>query len=60
VLGTAGEVIFEGRTFVVEDRQEDEAQRIVGSLKEEAEQADEKAKQAITASSTALFQPMSH
>jgi hypothetical protein len=56
----AGEVIFEGRTFVVEDRQEDEAQRIVGSLKEEAEQADEKAKQAITASSTALFQPMSH
>jgi hypothetical protein len=56
VLGIAGEVVFEGRTFVVEDRQEEEAGTIVGSLKKEAEQADEKAKKAIADSSTALSQ----
>jgi hypothetical protein len=56
VLGIAGEVVFEGRTFVVEDRQEEQARRIVGSLKKEAEQADEKAKKAIADSSTALNQ----
>jgi hypothetical protein len=36
VLGIAGEVIFEGRTFVVEDRQEEEARQIVGSLSDKA------------------------
>jgi hypothetical protein len=56
VLGIAGEVVFEGRTFLVEDRQEEQARTIVGSLKKQAEQADEKAKKAIADSSTALSQ----
>jgi hypothetical protein len=56
VLGIAGEVVFEGRTFVVEDRQEEQARKIVGPLKEQAERADEKAKKAIADSSTALSQ----
>lgn len=47
VLGIAGEVVFEGRTFVVEDRQEEQARQIVGSL-------GDKAKTAIDDSSTAL------
>ncbi len=54
VLGIAGEVVFEGRTFVVEDSQEEQARQIVGSLKEQAEQADRKVRKAITDSSTAL------
>jgi len=33
VLGIAGEVVFEGRTFVVEDRQAVEAEHTVASLK---------------------------
>jgi len=56
VLGIAGEVVFEGRTFVVEDSQEERARNTVGSLKGQAEQADEKAKKAIADSSTALSQ----
>jgi hypothetical protein len=42
VLGIAGEVVFEGRTFIVEDEQEEQSQRIVGSLQVHAERADEK------------------
>jgi hypothetical protein len=56
VLGIAGEVVFEGRTFVVEDTQEEQARQIVGSLGEKAEQADTKAKTAIVDSTTALSQ----
>jgi len=56
VLGIAGEVVFEGRTFVVEDTQAEQARKIVGSLEEQAGQADEKAKKAIVDSSTALDQ----
>lgn len=36
VLGIAGEFVFEGRAFIVEDRQEDQARKIVGSLQEQA------------------------
>jgi len=39
VLGIAGEFIFEGRTFIVEDREEEQARNIVGSLEEQAESA---------------------
>jgi hypothetical protein len=42
VLGIAGEFIFEGRTFVVEDRQEAEARQIVGSLSDKAAVVDAK------------------
>lgn len=35
VLGIAGEVVFEGRTFVVEDKQEEQARKIVGSLQDQ-------------------------
>lgn len=34
VLGIAGEVIFEGRTFILENRQERESQATISSLKE--------------------------
>jgi hypothetical protein len=34
VAGIAGEVIFEGRAFILEDRQEEQAQKIVGSLQD--------------------------
>src|ERR1700691_1506227 len=37
VLGIAGEVVFEGRTFVVEDRQEEQARKAVGTVTEQAE-----------------------
>jgi hypothetical protein len=56
VLGIAGEVIFEGRAFVVEDTQEEQARKVVGSLQAQTGQADKQAKQAITDSSTALSQ----
>jgi hypothetical protein len=36
VIGIGGEVIFEGRTFVVEDRQEEQSRAIVGSLRDKA------------------------
>jgi len=49
VLGIAGEVIFEGRTFVVEDRQEEQARQALGSVGDIA-------KEAISDSSTALSQ----
>jgi hypothetical protein len=32
VLGIAGEVVFEGRTFIVEDRQEEQSRQTVGQL----------------------------
>jgi hypothetical protein len=53
VLGIAGEVVFEGRTFVVEDRQEEQARKIVGSLSEKAGQAETKAQSAFDKSSLA-------
>jgi hypothetical protein len=53
VLGIAGEVIFEGRTFVVEDRQEEQARKIVGSLSDKAGQAEMKAQSALDESSLA-------
>ena len=56
MVGIAGELVFEGRTFIVEDRQEEQATRIVGSLGVKAEEADQKAKAAIADSSTALGQ----
>jgi hypothetical protein len=56
VLGIAGEFMFEGRTFIVEDRQEEQARQIVGSLSDKAEEADRKARAAISESSTALNQ----
>jgi hypothetical protein len=37
VLGIAGDFVFEGRAFIVEDRQEEQARAIVGSLRDEAE-----------------------
>jgi hypothetical protein len=36
VLGIAGEVVFEGKAFILEDRQEEQARKIVGSLREKA------------------------
>jgi hypothetical protein len=53
VPGIAGEVIFEGRTFVVEDRQEEQARKIVGSLSDKAGQAETKAQSALDESSLA-------
>jgi hypothetical protein len=53
VLGIAGEVIFEGRTFVVEDRQEEQSRKIVGSLRDKAGQAETKAQSALDESSLA-------
>lgn len=47
VVGIGGEFIFEGRAFILEDRQEEEARRIVGSLGDKANKADEKADSAI-------------
>jgi hypothetical protein len=43
VLGIAGEVVFEGRTFVVEDRQEEQARNTIGSLSQKATAASAKA-----------------
>lgn len=43
VIGIGGEVIFEGRTFVVEDRQEEQAQAIVGSLQGKADAVNKEA-----------------
>lgn len=37
VLGIAGDFVFEGRAFILEDRQEEQAQRIVGSLQQQAD-----------------------
>lgn len=37
VLGIAGEVVFEGRAFILEDEQEEQARQIVGSLQHQAE-----------------------
>jgi hypothetical protein len=36
VLGIAGEVVFEGRAFILEDSQEQQARNTVGSLKDQA------------------------
>jgi hypothetical protein len=54
VFGIAGELVFESRTFIVEDKQEEEARQTVGSLRQEADEADQKAKAAISDSSIAL------
>lgn len=56
VLGIAGEVVFEGRTFVVEDRQEEQARKAVGTVTEQAERADETGKKAIADSTAAVSQ----
>lgn len=53
VLGIAGEVVFEGRAFILEDRQEEQARQIVGSLSVKAEAAETKAQSAIDKSSLA-------
>lgn len=37
VVGIAGEVVFEGRAFILEDRQEEEARQSVDSLRNKAE-----------------------
>jgi hypothetical protein len=47
VLGIAGEFVFEGRTFIVEDRQEEQARSTVHSLSVEADAASSKADSAI-------------
>lgn len=47
VVGIAGEVVFEGRAFILEDRQEEQNWKIVGSLSDKAEAADAKAQSAI-------------
>jgi hypothetical protein len=56
VLGIAGDFVFEGRAFILEDRQEEQARQIVGSVGEKAKQADAEAKTAITDSSIAVSQ----
>jgi hypothetical protein len=56
VLGIAGDFVFEGRAFILEDRQEEEARKTIGSLAEQAKQADREAQTAISDSSTALGQ----
>jgi hypothetical protein len=43
VIGIAGDFIFEGRAFILEDRQEEQAQKIVGSLKDKADAVSGKA-----------------
>jgi len=43
VLGIAGEVVFEGRAFILEDRQEEQARQIVGSLSDKADAVSKKA-----------------
>ncbi len=54
VFGIAGELVFEGRAFIVEDRQENEARQTIGSLKDLASEAFIKAKDALSDSSAAL------
>jgi hypothetical protein len=53
VLGIAGEFVFEGRTFWVEDKQEEAFQRQVGSLSQTATEAEQKAQLAIDKSNAA-------
>ena len=55
-VGIAGDFIFEGRAFILEDRQEEQARQTIGSLGETARKADEKARTAISDSSIALTQ----
>lgn len=43
VIGIAGEVVFEGRAFILEDRQEEQAQQAIGSVLDLAEAARQKA-----------------
>lgn len=43
VLGIAGEVVFEGRAFILEDRQEEQNRKIVDSLSNKAATASTKA-----------------
>jgi hypothetical protein len=50
VIGIAGDFVFEGRAFILEDRQEEQSRRIIGSLSEKAATAESKADSAITKS----------
>lgn len=43
VLGIAGDFVFEGRAFIVEDRQEEQNRKMVGSLSDKATTASVKA-----------------
>jgi|HubBroStandDraft_5_1064220.scaffolds.fasta_scaffold11311_6 hypothetical protein len=52
-VGIAGDFIFEGRAFILEDRQEEQSQRLIGSLSEKATSAEAKA-DAATLKATAL------
>jgi hypothetical protein len=55
-LGIAGDFVFGGRAFILEDRQEEQARKTMGSVRDMANEADQKAKDAISDSSTALSQ----
>jgi hypothetical protein len=53
VFGIGGELVFEGRAFIVEDTQEQRARELVGSLQIEAGDAESKAQSALNKASTA-------
>jgi len=48
VIGIAGDFIFEGRAFILEDRQEEQAQKIVGTLQDKADAVSREADELTT------------